>query len=452
MKKSIFTALIALSFICPTLLLAQSAPDKDPEAATDGASEGGAPLEVGGDAAEVETEKDPFNLLVITLNTKPAAVQPGSQGEQELLKAAQEQNLPEAYFNLGIVYVRAGMLDRAWGYFQKTLEVSPDFCEAMALQGVIEISRGKAADGEALINKAVEVNKYCSPARNYLARKSIADGNFDEAIRHCRIALLGDPSNTNVYLNLALAYFRKGNLELADFVIKEGLVHPSSKAPLLNFRGIVALKRNDVRAAFRYFEQAYANDPGYVDALKNLAAVELNYKSYDTALARIDEYLKLDPENLAFRMSRAVALRGLGRLDDAKAQLKALRAANPKNFEIAYNECILFNDYVQDWKAALEPCANALSLISKGHNKFSEMTRRVGGIQDTLKFMQDEPPQPDPGKPGAPPDTTVPEESQPKEPEEKPAEKPAPETTGDGAAAPQAEKPADGEGGEAVPK
>ncbi len=391
-------------------------PNQPAAAGEQGTTEGGAPLAVGGETTEAEAEKDPFNLLVQELNMSPVNAQPGSKAETELLKTAEEKQLPEAYFNLGVMYVRAGMLDRAWGFLEKATQVSAGFCEGIALQGYIEGLRGKTADAVVLLDKAISMNKYCAPARNYYAKKALSDGNYDEAIRHCRIALLGDPSNTNIYLNMGLAYFRKGNLELAEFVIKEGLAGQSAKAPLLNLRGLVALKKNDIRTAFKAFEEAFKADASYVDALKNLAAMELNYKAFEAALLRIDQVLEREPTNLNFRLSRGVALRGLGRMDEAKALLDLLVKENPTNFEVAYNDCILHKEHIKNLDSSLPRCQKALGLIQKGHAKFVELTKRVKSIQADIKALQEAPPdvpQPatdagTPANPGATPDETAP--------------------------------------------
>lgn len=455
MKTRFLTLASLVLFALPVLAQpAVTTPTQPPAApaatgAEQGSPDGGAPLQVGGDAAEVEAEKDPFNLLVQEINLTPGGATPGSKAEVEMLKVAETTNLPEAYFNLGVLYVRAGMLDRAWGFFEKATQASNTFCEGIALQGYIEGLRGRTTEATVLLDKAIAMNKYCAPARNYYAKKALSDGNYDEAIRHCRIALLGDPGNTNIYLNLGFAYFRKGNLELAEFVIREGLSVNASKAALLNLRGLVALKKNDVRGAFRAFEEAFKADGTYVDALKNLAAMELNYKAFDAALLRIDEVLEREPGNLMFRISRAVALRGLGRLDESKALMDLLVKENPTSFEVAYNDCILHKEHIKNLDSSLPRCQRALGLVQKGHPKFVELSKRVKSIQADIKALQEAPPDVPPtppsggtpAAPGTPPDgapamapegaatpapATPAEPAAPAEPEKK-SDTPAPE-------------------------
>ena len=176
------TLLLSLALSLPVAALAQPAttPAATPAPAASTAAtpdqnttEAGSPLEVGGDVAESQAETDPFNLLVININTQPAGATPGSPSDAEMLKAATEQKLPEAYFNLGVMYIRAGMLDRAWGFFEKALEVEPTFSEAVALQGYIHGLRGQVAEATAFMEKAIAMDKYCAPARNYYARKAL---------------------------------------------------------------------------------------------------------------------------------------------------------------------------------------------------------------------------------------------------------------------------------------
>jgi tetratricopeptide (TPR) repeat protein len=222
-----------------------------------------------------------------------------------------------------------------------------------------------------------------------LSAKALYEGNLDEAIKHCRIALLGDPDNMNAYLNMAIGLFRKDQLDVSELVCNSALRIDRNNAPILNLLGLIHLKKDDVKGAITMFQASVTADPKFLDARKNLAAVTLNFKDFRTASSQLQEVLKLAPDNVDYKLSYAVALRGMENYDEARKVLEGLLLKDSQNGQVRYNLCILLHEYIQTYDEALQVCNRFRESIGKKHPKYKEMKLRVKGISETIKVMEE---------------------------------------------------------------
>jgi len=441
MKTTALSIMLLLLSFVHTVAAQPALPEEPAEpAGTEGAQV--APPEEPAEPAAPEAgpEADLSRALKL-LKEEPGQLKPGSQVEQTLLRLATGPGaLAEALYDLGVFYLRLNDLERASKYFQETLAKAPNFSEAVGQLGVLAAKGGEPEKAAQLVEQALSMDKYCSPARNYLSRKALDDGKPDEAIKHCRIALLGDPDNMNAYLNMAVAWFRKGQLDVGELVCQSALRIDKDSAPILNMLGLIHLKKDDVRGAITMFQMAVTADPYFLDARRNLAAVTLNFKDYKTAAKELKIVLDQDPANDTFKISYAVALRGLQEFDEARQALDDVLLKNRHNLEAQYNLCILLHEYLNDYDEALKVCGDFKAAIDKHHAKWKEMTLRVKGIRETIQAMEEmrkleestppEEPVPDEAKPEeAKPEEAKPEEAKPEEakPEEAKPEEAKPE-------------------------
>ena len=365
------------------------APVPTPEGTTTGTAAPGDPATEPAVEEEAGPHADLKKVLELMKQDR-AQLQPGSEAEQKLLALAGGTNpLVEARYDLGVFYLRLNALDKAAQYFQDTLGQDANYSEAVGQLGVIEAKRGEPDKARALFDQALAMDKYCSPARNYLSRVALEEGKPDEAIKHCRIALLGDPDNLNAYLNMAIAWFRKGQLDVGELVCQSALRIDDNNAPILNMLGLIHLKRDDVRGAITMFQMAVDADPLYLDARKNLAAVTLNFKDFETAAKQLAEVLKQSPNDDEFRISYAVALRGMQQYDEARQALNQVLTKSRGNQDARYNLCILLHEYVNDYGEALTVCSEFDASIDKRHPKAKEMKLRIKGIRETIQAMEE---------------------------------------------------------------
>jgi len=422
---AVFTvACVALAWV-----EASAQPVSESPVAAPSAVETPAPVETAEPAPVVEETGPAAELrkAVELLKSDPSQAAPNSQVEQELTRlSAAADAMPEAIYNLGVFYLRINDREKARFRFQQTLEKDPNFADAIAQLGVMAAATDPAK-ANALIDQAINLDKYCAPARNYLSQQALREGRLDDVIKHCRIALLGDPDNLNAYLNMAIALFKKGQIDVGKLVCQSALTLDPENSPILNLLGLMHLEEDDVKAAITLFQASIQADPENLDARRNLASVTLNFKDYETAVGQFEEVLKRQPDNEEFKVSYAVALRGMQRFDEAKNVLVKVLAANQGNLEARYNYCILLHEYLQDYSAALQTCSDFRATLDKKHPKWKEMDLRIKGIRETISAMEEMKKLEKPEE--KPPDTPPPP---PVEEKKEPAAPPAPEPAAPG--------------------
>lgn len=294
----------------------------------------------------------------------------------------------DAAFNLGLLLKRRGDVAGARGAWQTALQTRPDHLPAKAELAGLDLKSGAAEQAVKVLEGIVESDRFQPEARNHLAAWELSRDNFDEAIRHGRNALLGDPDNINAFLNVAIAYFRKGLPDQAGLIASSALEKNPKAAGLHNLMGLVFLSQDNSRAATEAFTAALDADPNNDDARLNLAALELAYGNFEAALKRFDQALKQRPDAVDVIVSRAVAHRGLSRFDEAEAGYRKAMSLPGAPMDIEYNLCILHHQYTQNYPTAQEVCAAFLAKLPDDHPKRSEVTRRVRAIEATLRALQ----------------------------------------------------------------
>jgi tetratricopeptide (TPR) repeat protein len=308
---------------------------------------------------------------------------------------AQNPSNAHAWYNLGLLQKMHGNLTGAEAAWKRTLKADPDYIAAEARRAELRLNSGDVegakADLEGII--AITKHRYQAEARNILAGLSIDAGDWDGAIKHARNVLLGDPENVNAYVNLCVTYFKQGLIDQAWLIATTALdrrreMELPEPAALYNLLGLIYLEKDDSRNAAASFMRALKEDPRQLDAKLNLAALELSYGDFNTALKRFDEALKVQPNNAELHSSRGVALRGLERYEEAEKGYERALALDASQLDPYYNLCVLHHQFTNNYEAAEKYCSQYRERIDRSHKKWREITKRVRSITDTLEALR----------------------------------------------------------------
>ena len=310
-------------------------------------------------------------------------------------KAAVRQDAKNAHawYNLGLLQNMLGAKEEAEASWKSALKANGAYIPAQARLAELQLERGDKAGAKARLEQIIAEHRYQPEARNILAGLAIEAKDWENAIKHARNVLLGDPENVNAYVNLCVTYFRQGLVDQAWLVATTALdrrreMELPEPAALYNLLGLIYLEKDDSRNAASSFLVALKKDPQQLDAKLNLAALELSYGDFATALKRFDQALKLRPNDPELHDSRAVALRGLERYDEAQKGYEAALALDPERREPYYNLCVLHHQYTNNYEAAQTYCSQYKERIDRNHVKWREILRRVRSIEDTLEALR----------------------------------------------------------------
>lgn len=126
-----------------------------------------------------------------------------------------------------------------------------------------------------------------------------------------------------------------------------------ARALRFNDYGIGMLLAGDLRAAESAFAEVARRAPGYADAFVNQARVRVREGDPEGALAVLDRAFALDPALPRARFFAAMALKALGRYDEAEEHLRGVLAAFPRD-RVANNQLGRLHFLRREFAAAVE--------------------------------------------------------------------------------------------------
>lgn len=145
------------------------------------------------------------------------------------------------------------------------------------------------SSGKDLVGKSKKADIHYSYGTQALIEK-----NYTSAISHLMQAADHDPKNPEIQNNLGMAYYFKGEKELALKHIRLALeLNPSNTDALVNLASL-AFERGDLAGAEKYYLRAL-KDLGYEKHARtyyNLSLIEMRRKNTVKALALLESSLK----------------------------------------------------------------------------------------------------------------------------------------------------------------
>jgi tetratricopeptide (TPR) repeat protein len=131
-----------------------------------------------------------------------------------------------SYAALGFSYMEEGDFPKAIAALRQRVQQKPTDATLQYLLGTALLRSGinpdqpAFADARGALEKSVRLNAKFPDAQVELAKLYLKENRTNDALEHLEQARALDPRNTSVYLQLAIAYRRKGQAELAAAMMK----------------------------------------------------------------------------------------------------------------------------------------------------------------------------------------------------------------------------------------
>lgn len=266
---------------------------------------------------------------------------------------ALDGNFAEAWYNLGVIYEDLGKYDKAESSFSRAVRANPRLTEASASLGRIYVLRGNTNGAKNFYNDQLAKDPKNKDIRNKLAEIYRLEKNYNGALEQIRMVLGTDQDNVEAYKTLALVFMDQGKPDMAKMTCANALKIDPDNASIYNNLGLIYLKEKNVPLAAAQFSKALEKDPGYAPALASLGAIALDHKDYNLAAECYGKLAKIKPSNWQALNAYAVALRGLGKNDEAKALYMKVHDLDRSNNEVSFNLGVLHQRGYKDPKTAL---------------------------------------------------------------------------------------------------
>jgi tetratricopeptide (TPR) repeat protein len=278
-------------------------------------------------AAELSAQNKADVKVHFSLGVLLASQKQYRAGEVELEKAqALQPNTFAIAYNLGLAYLRDGVYAQAQAALDRALKLNPDSPEALSLQAQVLAIESRPMDALALLVRAHKMVPENTDVILLMAQISMSQHYFEDAIPllesgiviapqridlHAALGesyLMADRNDKAIveiekvlavapsarsYALLGLSYQRLGRFEEAKQAFAAGLKLDAHNASCLFHLGFIAERQGDAAEAQARFEAALHTNPGYADALLELANLRIAAKSFPQAEELLKKYVQV---------------------------------------------------------------------------------------------------------------------------------------------------------------
>jgi len=204
---------------------------------------------------------------------------------------------PEAYYNLGTLYLRKNDFDQARQYLEQTVKLRPTHAEAW----------------------------------NNLGMLAAQTGQIEEAIRDFQQSLSIKPNYATALLNLGNLYRRAHNFSEAEDLLGRALeAEPDNPEANYNL-GMLYAQQNQFPKASEYFGRALALRPDYPDALNNLGVLLVREGHYAEAQEKFSSCIRVAPNLDQGYLNLARLYAVMNDKEKARSVLQDLLQRQPEN-------------------------------------------------------------------------------------------------------------------------
>lgn len=235
------------------------------------------------------------------------------------------------HYNIGAVYFKEGLIEKAVEHFQMGLKLAPDDIYLHANLGLAYKKMGLLDKALEEYEAALRVRPDYAEARNNLGLIFLKKGMIDRAIEQYRFALTYYKNDAAAHYNLAMAYDEKGLTDNAVDEYQTALRLRPGFIEAHNNLGGVYRKKGMADKAIEQYRIVVRLDPGFVKAYLNMGSSYWDLGMKDKAVDCFRDAVNIRPENANAHFYLGIAYKGKGLMDQAIKQLETAARMDPSN-------------------------------------------------------------------------------------------------------------------------
>ncbi len=279
-------------------------------------------------------------IMVMALQEKDAATGSGESGRMQ----------PREMVLLADRFAEAGMTTEADAFRNYTAFITAE---------VTALARERKFD------RAIELLDEMMPVdmggvlRSALGGVYAISGNFDEAIKHFRLALAVDPDLLPAKSGLGYCLGEMGQYEEGEKLLQQVLEQNPTDLDTLRSLGVLKLRQLHFDESASLFERAVEARPSDAHLRYQLGEVLARAGKADDAIEHLRQALKLAPDHAGAHFMLGTLLKQRGHDDDAKRHWEQAIKADPK-FARAHLALVYDLMRQKDYKAAIDQLRTGL--------------------------------------------------------------------------------------------
>jgi tetratricopeptide (TPR) repeat protein len=262
----------------------------------------------------------------------------------------------EEHMNLGIAFVKIGMLNEALREFNRILELKPNDPEALFYKGIISFKMNDLDESENYFKESLKTVKRTSTLNNiYLINE--LKGNNEIALDYLSKALKREEENEKILLNKAIIYLKmKKDEEALDI-----LNNIKTKTPYTNFYfAYILARKGKIKDAMKILEDGLSLAPEFGEYFYNLGKMYETFGEEKKATEIYQQGLKSDPECIILSKALIDYYYRNKLFDICEVRIETLISTGVRDWDLFFkNGNILFQrgnskEALKLWEKALE--------------------------------------------------------------------------------------------------
>ncbi|MBL4654256.1 MAG: tetratricopeptide repeat protein [Bacteroidia bacterium] len=234
--------------------------------------------------------------------------------------------------------------------------------------GKVESDPGKKKeffdDTKKYISKAGVIDPTYSDVWLNLGIAYVESGDNQTAIQNYQKVITIDPKYDKAYYNMGNAYFNLKDWNKAEETYRKAFeINPQYVKAYYNL-GNVYLKLNRNKEAVQYYDKALILDPGYVDIYNNKGNALTNMDEYEKAVEVYKKAISINPNGPMLYNNMGNALNHMKKYDEAIASFKKAIQINP-TYLSAINNIGVAYFYKKNYKEAIKFFSRVLQVDPK---------------------------------------------------------------------------------------
>jgi Flp pilus assembly protein TadD/peroxiredoxin len=198
-------------------------------------------------------------------------------------------------FTYGVAMFQRGYLDQAAESFKQVIAAKPQAPEAYYNLGTLYLRRNNLPEARRYLEQALQLRANYPDAWNNLGMIAAQQGDIEEAIADFRQSLSLQPNYTVALLNLGNLYRRGGNYSEAEALLTKAL-EIAPEDPEANYAaGMLYARQDTFERALQYLSKAINLRPDYADAINNMGVLLVRQQRYSEAENQFKTCIRVAP-------------------------------------------------------------------------------------------------------------------------------------------------------------
>jgi tetratricopeptide (TPR) repeat protein len=262
----------------------------------------------------------------------------------------------EEHMNLGIAFVKIGMLNEALREFNRILELKPNNPEALFYKGIISFKMNDLDEAESSFKESLKTVKRTSTLNNiYLINE--LKGQNEIALDYLSKALKREENNEKILLNKAIIYLKMKKDEEALKILD----NIKTKTPYTIFYySYILTRKGKIKEAMVALEEGLSLAPEFGEYFFNLGKLYETIGEEKKATEMYQQGLKSDPECIILSKALIDYYYRNKLFDICEVRIETLISTGIRDWDLFFKKGnILFQrgntkEALELWKKALE--------------------------------------------------------------------------------------------------